>query len=65
MSDARGNPRGYVANPVVEIPLNRYGKLDVAGAVGKNGTLTVIKDVGLPEPSIGSVRSSRGRLPRT
>ena len=55
VSDARGNPRGYVANPVVEIPLNRYGKLDVAGAVGKNGTLTVIKDVGLPEPWLGAV----------
>lgn len=62
VSDARGNPRGYVANPVVEIPLNRYGKLDVAGAVGKNGTLTVIKDVGLPEPSIGSVPIVSGEI---
>ena len=62
VSDSHGNPRGYVTNPVVEIPLNRYGKLDVAGAVGKNGTLTVIKDVGLPEPSTGSIPIVSGEI---
>ncbi|WP_195276508.1 Hsp33 family molecular chaperone HslO [Anaerotruncus rubiinfantis] len=62
VSDSLGNPRGYVANPIVEIPLNRYGKLDVAGAVGTDGTLSVIKDVGLPEPSIGSVPLVSGEI---
>lgn len=65
VSDARGNPRGYVANPVVEIPLNRYGKLDVAGAVGKNGTLTVPMTWACPSRRSARCRSSRGRLPRT
>lgn len=62
VSDSQGNPRGYVANPIVEIPLNKYGKLDVAGAVGTQGTLTVIKDVGLPEPSIGMIPIQSGEI---
>ena len=62
VSDSAGNPRGYVANPIVEIPLNAQGKLDVAGAVGKEGMLTVIKDVGLPEPATGSVPIVSGEI---
>ena len=62
VSDSRGNPRGYVANPIVEIPLNQYGKLDVRGAVGTKGTLTVIKDLGMPEPAIGSVPIVSGEI---
>lgn len=62
VADGRGNTRGYVTNPIVEIPLNKYGKLDVAGAVGSSGTLTVIKDVGLPEPSTGSVPIVSGEI---
>lgn len=62
VADGKGNPRGYVMNPIVEIPLNRYGKLDVAGAVGTNGTLTVIKDVGLSEPSTGAVALVSGEI---
>ncbi len=62
VSDSHGNPRAYVGNPIVEIPLNRYGKLDVAGAVGTSGTLTVIKDVGLEEPSTGSVPLVSGEI---
>ncbi len=53
VSDSEGNVRGYVAQSVVEIPLNKLGKLDVAGAVGKDGFLTVIKDLGLKEPYVG------------
>lgn len=62
VADSAGNPRGYVANPVVELPLNQYGKLDVAGVVGREGTLSVIKDVGLPEPSTGSVPIVSGEI---
>ena len=52
VSDSQGNARGYVENPVVEIPLNDKGKLDVAGAVGI-GILNVIKDIGMKEPYVG------------
>lgn len=62
VSDSSGNPRGYVANPAVELPLNNYGKLDVAGVVGTEGFLSVIKDVGLPEPSTGSVPIVSGEI---
>lgn len=53
VADSRGMVKSYVTNPVVEIPLNSHGKLDVAGAVGTDGTLTVIKDLGLKEPYVG------------
>ncbi len=62
VSDFEGNVRGYVQNPIVEIPLNNNGKLDVAGAVGKNGTLYVIKDVGMKEPYNGSVPIISGEI---
>ncbi len=62
VSDSRGNVRGYVGNPVVEIPLNQRGKLDVAGAVGRNGTLYVIKDIGLREPYVGQVPIVSGEI---
>ena len=55
VSDFNGDVRGYVQNPVVELPLNEKGKLDVGGAVGKNGLLYVLKDLGLKEPFSGSV----------
>ena len=62
VSDSCGNVRGYVENPIVEIPLNIKGKLDVAGAVGKDGTLTVMKDLGLKEPYIGQVPIISGEI---
>ncbi len=62
VSDYDGNVRGYVANPVVEIPLNDKGKLDVAGAVGTDGTLTVMKDLGMKEPYIGQVPIISGEI---
>lgn len=62
VGDARGNAKGYVQNPIVEIPLNAYGKLDVAGAVGRHGTLTVSKDIGLKEPYIGQTPIISGEI---
>ncbi len=62
VSDSKGNVRGYVGNPVVEIPLNQRGKLDVAGAVGSNGTLYIIKDIGLKEPYVGQVPIVSGEI---
>ena len=62
VSDSRGNVRGYVTNPVVELPLNGKGKLDVAGAVGRDGFLTVIKDLGLKEPYVGQVPIVSGEI---
>ena len=55
VSDYNGNARAYVQNPVVELPLKPNGKLDVSGAVGTQGQLYVIKDIGLKEPYIGQV----------
>lgn len=60
-SDSDGNVRGYVTNPVVEIPLNAKGKLDVGGAVG-NGTLYVIKDLGMKEPYVGQIPLTTGEI---
>ncbi|MDD6275698.1 MAG: Hsp33 family molecular chaperone HslO [Clostridia bacterium] len=62
VSDCNGNARGYISNPVVEIPLNSKGKLDVAGAVGRDGALTVIKDLGLKEPYVGQIPIVSGEI---
>ena len=62
VSDFNGDVRGYVANPVVELPLNDKGKLDVGSAVGKNGNIYVIKDLGLKEPYNGSVPLVSGEI---
>ena len=62
VSDPAGNVRGYAMNPVVEIPLNKVGKLDVSGALGKQGNLSVVKDLGLKEPYSGSVPFVSGEV---
>lgn len=62
VSDSRGNVKAYVNNPVVELPLNKQGKLDVGSAVGKSGTLSVVKDLGLKEPYIGQVPIVSGEI---
>lgn len=62
VSDSMGNVKSCVNNPVVEIPLNAQGKLDVGGAVGHNGTLSVVKDLGLKEPYVGVVPLVSGEI---
>ena len=53
-ADSSSNVKGYVNNPSFVNPPNFFGKFDVGGAIG-NGTLTVIKDIGLKEPYSGQV----------
>lgn len=55
VSDHEGNVRGTVEHPAVDIPLREDGKLDVGAAVGNQGTLTVIRDLRMKEPYVGSV----------
>lgn len=62
VADAEANVRGYVNNPFVELPLNSRGKFDVSGAVGKNGYLNVIRDLGLKEPYVGYVELYTGEI---
>ena len=62
VSDAEGNVRGYVQNPVIDL-LEKYpGKLDVGAAVGTDGMLTVIRDLHMKEPYIGSVELVTGEI---
>ena len=60
-ADSHFHAKGYVNNPHVRIPLKPNGKLDVSGALGK-GTLTVIRDIGLKDPYIGTVRMPSGEI---
>ncbi|MEG1028138.1 MAG: Hsp33 family molecular chaperone HslO, partial [Oscillospiraceae bacterium] len=62
VTNSKGDVKSYVQNPIVELPLNQYGKLDVKGAVGKDGFLTVIKDLGLKEPYVGQVPIVSGEI---
>lgn len=60
-ADNKGNAKGYAMEPVVLLPANAKGKLDVGGAVGK-GFLNVIKDIGLKDPYVGQVELISGEL---
>lgn len=61
IADSWGNVKCCADNYIVEIPLNAQGKLDVGGAVG-NGTLSVIKDLGLREPYVGTIPLVSGEI---
>lgn len=61
-SDSKAQVKGYVYNPVVDVPLKKDGSLDVGGAVGNSGLLSVIKDIGLKEPQVGSVEIKSGEI---
>ena len=62
VSDSMGNVRGYVENPAVDVPRKSHAKLDVGSAVGPGGTLTVVKDLGLKEPYVGSIQLISGEI---
>ena len=62
VSDNQGNVRGTVDNPAVELPLRPDGKLDVGAAVGGEGTLTVIRDLHMKDPYVGSVGLLGGEI---
>ena len=56
-----GRVKGYIANPECDLPLNDRGKLDVGGSLGV-GNLTVIKDLGLKEPYVGTIALVDGEI---
>ena len=62
VADGDGHIKGYVQNPVVELPPRADGHLDVGSAVGHDGTLDVIRDMGLREPYIGQVPLVSGEI---
>lgn len=62
VADSYGNVKADVMNPVVELAPNAAGKLDVRGAVGTDGTISVIKDMGLKEPYCGQVPIVSGEI---
>lgn len=63
VSDERGNVRGYCGRPQIDLPLRASdGKLDVSGAVGRDGSLTVIKDIGIGDPYVGQVTLATGEI---
>ena len=62
VADSAGNARGYVVNPAVDLPLKGPAKLDVGSAVGRDGSLTVIKDLNMKEPYVGTVPLVSGEI---
>lgn len=62
VSDGTGNVKGYVEHPIVELPPREDGHLNVGAAVGHDGTLDVIRDLGMREPYIGQVPLTTGEI---
>ncbi len=61
-ADSMTRVRGYVQNPQVDLPLKPSGKLDVGSAVGNDGFIYVIKDIGLKEPYVGMSKIISGEI---
>lgn len=63
VADNMGNVKGYVSNPHVDLPLNsENGKLNVKAAVGEEGMIYIIKDIGLKEPYVGMTPIVSGEI---
>lgn len=62
VANSDGYVKGYVGDAHVKLPLNSVGKLDVSGAIGKDGNLTVIKDLGLKEPYMAQIPLVSGEV---
>lgn len=62
LSDSKGNVRGYLDHPEVELPIRVDGKIDVGGGVGHAGRLAVIRDLGEGGPYIGQVELASGEI---
>lgn len=62
VADSSGNVKAYVDNPAVDLPLNPQGKLDVRGAVGTDGVLSVVRDLGMKEPYVGQTPIVSGEI---
>ena len=62
VGDGKGRVKGYVQNSKLDLPLNEIGKLDVGGAVGREGMIYVIKDIGLKDPYVGMTPIVSGEI---
>ena len=62
VANSKGQVKGYIGDRNVQLPLNSKGKLDVSGAIGKDGFLTVIKDLGLKEPYCAQIPVVSGEV---
>lgn len=62
VSDNTPHVKAYITNPHVDLPLNEFEKLDVGGAIGNQGFINVIKDIGLKEPYIGISPLTSGEI---
>ena len=62
VANAKGEVKGYVENPQADLPLNRVGKIDVGSGIGKNGYMSIVKDLKMKEPYIGQVPIQTGEI---
>ncbi len=61
VTDSKSRVRGYVQNPEIDLPLNKKGKIDVGGGIGR-GSMSVVRDLGMKEPYIGQVPIVTGEV---
>ncbi len=62
VANSEGGVKGYIENPLAELPLNGFGKLDVGGGIGREGYISVVKDMKMKEPYIGQVPIQTGEI---